>query len=460
MPLDPFGQRIGALLAFPSELLEFQRWLALQPSAPTVERDYLFSEPRPRFEPRKDDVVTLLPGLELKRRGGVTFLASDEPKVELEIGGVSGRDAERIIGAIDGARCLLEVRWEAGVDQSVLARFLRGTFGKVVFAPAAVEALERELSGVDITRFVAPPYAIERPYWENMIAVRARWQARPEALESPQDTLELMRELHVLAVMGPRLDSFYKPASPVADQVVAPGSLYLVEPRLIEGARGTIFLDGPRVKVPLLGGARYHHLLCAELGDPGATLPTREHRAGELSWGRVVTARSEKDELPAPWFCPPRPLTWAHFEHLHEALSTAANAAESGERDVVIDGLARFHQAWVRLHPFHCANQSVAMNVVGALLARSHGAGIPHGILDHFALRLATEPYVRLFRRAVAAHLLVDHHPAKRYARLAERRDRSFSMIERIEACASDEAARVLIAENPEAARAALLADG
>jgi hypothetical protein len=100
------------------------------------------------------------------------------------------------------------------------------------------------------------------------------------------------------------------------------------------------------------------------------------------------------------------------------------------------------------------------MNLVGAVLARSHGAGMPHGILDHFALRLAPEAYERLFRRAVIAHVVVEDHPARRLVALERIRQRWFAMIERVERCDSDEQVHALIDEHPEDAAAALLVTG
>jgi hypothetical protein len=121
-----------------------------------------------------------------------------------------------------------------------------------------------------------------------------------------------------------------------------------------------------------------------------------------------------------------------------------------------VGAAARFHWAWVRLHPFHCANQSLAMNLAGAALREALGAGIPHLILDHFALRLGVEAYGRLFARAVAAYAIAEGSPGERLARLVERKQRSFAVIERLSA--SPDSAAELAKDEPEGARWALLA--
>ena len=73
MPVDPAAieSRIAAVLGDAHELRAYERWLDEQREVrATSRRDYLFSEDRPRFEPRKDDVVVPLPNLAAKKRSG------------------------------------------------------------------------------------------------------------------------------------------------------------------------------------------------------------------------------------------------------------------------------------------------------------------------------------------------------------------------------------------------------
>jgi hypothetical protein len=406
------GSRLDAVLGSAPELFAYQRWLDDETTHRDGPRDYLFAEARPRFEPRKDDVVAALPGLAVRVEDGTTLLASDVPAVRLPLPGVARPLAERVLAAIDGRRCLLEIRLQAGVEQRELASILRTAFGVVLFAPEAVTSLESRLSGVEIVRFPSAPYAIERPYWENMIAVRARVLARHPT--GTDDLVHLLRELHVIALMGESLSSFYRPPSPAADDLVGPGNFYTDAPRTIETERGTLYLDGPRVNVSFVGGEAYHRALYASVDDGEAGAPARQFIEAGLDWGRVVTARSERETEPKPWFLPPRPLTIEHFDSLYAEIERAFGKGDVG-------AMARLHQKLVRLHPFRCANQSIAMNLVNAALTRTHGAGMPHFILDQLALRLRKEAYEQVFRRAVRAFAVEETDAKARFAVLADR---------------------------------------
>ena len=452
MPVDPSAieSRIAAVLGDAHELRAYERWLDEQrPARISRPRDYLFSEDRPRFEPRKDDVVVALPNLTAKRRGRGCRLVGKG--IDVGVDGVSPDQASALLGAMDGKRCLVEVRLTADVDAAVMALFLQGTFGRVVLAPQAVTALEAKLSGVEIVRFPTAPYAVERAYWENMIAVRER-----AAGEAPSHDvfLEWLRSLHVVALMGATLDRFYMPASPIADRVVAPGALFTAAPRVLETRSGTIYLDGPRVKVPLLGGEPYHRALAESVGDLDALAPSRHFVSSSgLDEGRVVTARSEREIEPTPMFLPPRPLTPDHLEALRDALV----ATKESNDDELLEACARFHRLFVRLHPFHCANQSLAMNLVNAALVGRAGAGIPHLLPDHLALRFGNEAYEKLFRRAVSAFCLPPTDGAgPRLVELQRRKTRSFAVIE---ALAKGTPAPVAAESDPDGWRWALLGE-
>lgn len=458
MACDVFQQRCSQILAVPPELLSYQRWLETQRTQPGS-RDYLFSETRPRFEPRKDDVVVALPGLSIQSSNGRTRLRCSRPGVDLELPGMGRRDAERVLDVLDGKRCLIEARWDAGVEPSSFAQFLRATFGLVVFAPDAVAALESAVSGIEVTRFPGAPYGIERAYWENMVDVRAHFVAMVGALDSAQRVQDCLKELHVLSLMGRSLGSYYKPASPIADQVVAPGVLYLDAPRLLERERGTLFLDGPRVNVSLLGGPAYHQALYASLEDEDALAPNRSFEESGVPWGRYVTARSERDDRFGPWFCPPRPILEDHWERLTTDLHAGLKAADDGNADETIRRMASFHQAFVRLHPFHCANQSIAMNVVNTILGRATGVGIPHLVLDHLALRLSESAYQRVFARAVRAYSASSPDPSVRLTTLMDRKAASFTVIEALGRSSSTSEVQAALMSNPDGARWALLQD-
>ncbi len=457
MGFDTFEMQLQAILAVPPALAQYECWVQQSPR-PSTNRDYLFSEPRPRFEPRKHDVLVCMPGLEVVDGKAGALVRCAQPAVQLEVDGVVASDVRRLLRCMDGSRCLLEALWDSDTKPEALAAVLRSTFGRVVFAPSAVEALENRLSGTEIVRFPCPPYAIERAYWENMADVRERLLQSESALGlGIQRFVELLRELHVVTVMGRNLDSFYRPASPGADRMVGPGQLLLEAPRCKKrssardsagqgthngpyhaahtksgsGASRYVFLDGPRVNVSLVGGDAWHVAVSSSLGDAEALGAERTFEEDQLSFGRFVLARADKDDRDAPWFLPPRPILDAHFDWLLTHYLTAWRAADS-ERETAIAHLARFHQGFVRLHPFHCANQSLAMNMVNAVLARAVGGGIPHLLLDVFALRLSADAYEKLFRRAVRSYVIVDRSAAHRLETLLRRHARASALIQKL----------------------------
>ncbi|MCA9623546.1 MAG: hypothetical protein KC731_31210 [Myxococcales bacterium] len=431
---------LDAVLAHPHPLGQYQRWLATT-RAP---QDYLFAEQVVRFEPRRDDAVAVMRGLKpVKIKDRVRLVS--EAGLDLELHGVTVEQARALLDATDGIRCLLEIRWAAKVEPAVMAAWLRSTFGKVVFAPTAVAALESRLPSSQIVRFVGPPYTVERPYWENMIDARVRYlRAAPGSVD---DLVRLLRELHVLTLMGADLDRFYRPASPIADRIVAPGAFYTEPVRVLERPAGPIYLDGPRVRVPFQSRERYYQALAQSLGDADFLAPWRRYAEGGLEWGQVITARSESDDLPVAMFLPPRPIRRDHFAVLWESLSRARKTGD-------LAALAQFHRAWVRLHPFHCANQSLAMNIVNAVLSEQGGGGIPHLILDLLALRLSEPAYAEVFRRAVAAFGTPIADPAARFAALHDRQQRSQRVIH---ALAAGQSYAAVAESDPDALRWALL---
>ncbi len=195
-----------------------------------------------------------------------------------------------------------------------------------------------------------------------------------------------------------------------------------------------------------------------QVGDPEGLSETRTLDEDGLHWGRLITARSEREDEPGPWFCPPRPIEPAHFDHLAQDLRAAGAHAAQGQAEELVGAVASFHYSFVRLHAFHCANQCLTMSLVNRLLTQTHGAGIPHLVLDHLALRLSRPAFVRVFRRAVDAYLVVDDSPARRLNILQQRKQRAFDLIERVGDCATDEDVAALCADDPEAAGWALLA--
>jgi hypothetical protein len=220
-----------------------------------------------------------------------------------------------------------------------------------------------------------------------------------------------------------------------------------------------VFVSGPRVAAPTVGGARYHELLYRTLGEPEAALPRRFQDEAGLDWGRLVTARAATDAASVPWYCPPRPLRREHLRALREALAAAERTARAADRSACVAALASFHQSFVRLHPFHCGNQSLAMNLVNRVAKQRLGAGLPHLTLDHLAFRLSPGSYARVFQRAVDAYVQPAPNIALRYLRLASNRTRTFDLARQLQAARTIDEAEALTRADAATARLLLLTD-
>lgn len=431
----------------------FQRWLR---SRPDTGGEYLKSETRVRFEARDDDVLVALPGVAVRATATGSELYGGALPRAVPLDGAPEPAARRFFALLDGEVTLGQACRAAPLDASARAAVLAATFGVALFAPHSVTALEREISGVDIVRFPGAPYEIERPYWENMAAVRRRSARLEDALGDPDAALGELSALHVVALLGDSGRNFYGPGSRVTNQGVEPGVLWQTPSRTLETVEGTRFVEGPRVHVPLLGGKGYGALLAELSGDPEATLDRRELSEDGLAWGRILTGTAEGDREPATWFTPPRPITPAHVASLFSALSDAVSAARAGERSATLGALADFHQRFVRLHPFRACNQALAMNLVNGVLARVTGAGMPHLVLDHLALRWAPLAYRRLFALAADAWC-VSGAPAERLTRLLAAKRDYFALVAKLTSAEDAAAARIAAETAPEAARLALL---
>lgn len=451
------------IVDFPWEVLEYLAWLRQQPSSREAAGSYLFDEPKVRFSVAERDL--LVTDADVVVHGAANELAlstprSASPVVVPGLGEPERAAVARVLASLDGQQPLAVVR--AGLttaEARVLDALLGAAFGLLIFAPLALLAAERAISGVEVTRFPGSPYEVARPYWTNMGAVRAASDALFAALDDDSRFTRELRTLHVTLLMGEDFQTYYQPASPISSGRAAPGRFMFTAPEVIDGAAGSVFVAGPRVSAAPVGGARYHQVLCQSLGEVEAPLPSHFRSPDGLDWGRRVLARAAGDPAPAPWFCPPRPIRPEHLRALRESLASADARARSADPSSCLRPLAAFHQAFVRLHPFHCGNQSLAMNLVNRVLNRALGAGMPHLILDHLACRLSPDAYARVFRRAAEAYVDARSSVSARYLQLASNRTRTFSLLRQLEATPTLEEAWALIRSDPASAGLLLLTD-
>jgi hypothetical protein len=459
----PVGVDLDRIVDFPWEVLEYLTWLRQQPASRDATGSYLFDEPQVRFAAVEADLLVAERNIVVSGTArGLQLVAPRVPSGVLiaELGEEDRGQVEALLSRFDGQSVLGSVRASLAAGKGrALDALLRATFGKLIFAPLAVLDAERAISGVEITRFPGSPYEVARPYWTNMAAVRRRSSELFASLDDDERFARELRKLHVISLMGEDLQSYYQPASPISSGRAAPGRFMLTAPELVPSAQGTVFVAGPRVSAAPVGGARYHELLYATLDEPEAALPRAFCSSSQLDWGQVVQARAASDAASAPWYCPPRPLRAEHLRALRESLASAEAAARSADRSLCLAALAAFHQDFVRLHPFHCGNQSLAMNLVNAVATRALGAGMPHLVLDHLAVRLSPAAYARVFRRAADAYVDARPNAAARYLRLVSNRTRTFALLRRLDAAKTLAEAGALARADAEGERLLLLSD-
>lgn len=447
---------------FPWEVLDYLGWLRQQPTRGEATGSYLFDDPKLRFDVDDADVLITDAELGVRVDGDRLRLTSPRAPTGVVLDGIrtSDRDAVmQLLALFDGQRCLAEARALAKLDRPTTDALLARAFGSYLFAPLAVSSNERAISGIEITRFPGSPYEIARPYWKNMAAVRARLGDLHAALHDDELFLAQLRELHVVALMGDDLQTYYQPASPISSSRSSPGRLMRTATELVDAPQGCLILKGPRVNASPVGGARYHELLYLSLDEPAVAAPQRVLGTNGLDWGRVVRGKAASDPAEQEWFCPPRPIQSAHIGVLREQLATALAAARRADRLACLGALAEFHQSFVRLHPFHCGNQCLAMNIANWVLVQWLGAGIPHLMLDHLALRLSAPAYATVFRRCVDAYVDAEPSAAARYLRLASNRAQAFACTRRLSEAASLQQARAVLEQDPAAARLLMLVD-
>lgn len=420
-------------------------------------RDAFYTDEIVRFELRDADVLVLPADVHVHPAEDGVLIESESSRAAVAVSGLAHSDAVALLRHVDATRTVRQLRT---LDSfGAFQRIVDACFGKVLFAPFAVMDLERRLSAREIVRYPGSPYEVVRPYWENQIDVATRIDGLEDPASDSARLSALLSELHVLSLTGKNGKSFYAPNSPIVRKSgVLPGELFEEPPVLDETGPDILFVSGPRVGAALIGGPLFQELFGELSGDPTSRLGALTFSDDQgVPWGRIVTARAATDAEAAPWFCPPRPILPAHIEAIRSALSRALAEQARGESRALVEALARFHQAFMRLHPFAAGNQSVAMSIVNHLLRNTFGAGIPHLILDHVALRLSTDAYARIFTLAVRGWLVTEGSPAERTMKLVANKRAVFSLFRDLSSVLSIEEARTLVHARPEAARLALL---
>ena len=397
---------ISDILDFPWVLVEYQNWLK---SRPDPDGDYLFTQSRIRFEPRNLDQLVLVESVKVVN-GSHLQIFENTPLIPIP---------EEHRAHVDSVLSELATRpfaveLQSKSDAPATCDWLLSVgFGQFIFTPQSVQDLDSRVSSGEIVRFPASPYEIDRDYWINICDLDFQGST-----SSVPDFIHWLRTLHVQLLLGKGLDTFYCPSSPIAKKGVHPGSLYERGVQTITTSSGEFIVEGLRTNASTLGGDLYHQLLRKSL-----ELKPMEYKQvfqdQGVNWGRLVKSRSRTDKQDSDWFLPPRPMINDHWYLLWQSWLEATLSTDSIE---CVTQLAYFHWYFVHLHPFGCANQSLAFAMVNSILNRVLGSGIPHLILDHLAMRFDSTDYVKLFKRAVTSWTTTESKSLARHQERSQKR--------------------------------------
>jgi hypothetical protein len=448
---------INAVLDFPWPLQEYDRWLNQRPAADSD--DYLYSQSRVRLTPHDDDQLAIPDSVSVEHAGKSVLMRIAGQPAPVAIPNITRHDAESIIAALRAKPTVIELPFVSGVPANVCDHVLDVGFGRFIFAPMALESLERRSSAAEIVRFPGSPYEIVRNYWLNVGSLNQTIEDSIADSQSSSSFVDWLRTLHVRLLLGADLQTFYCPSSPVAQRRVAPGAIYVNVTHTLTSKVGEFILDGPRVNASPVGGSRYNGLIDRSLGLTLSESESKAFSESMTSWGKLVNARARAEAQARRWYLPPRPIVDQHWEALYFEWNRTVDAIESQDLAGCVEHLGRFHWFFVHLHPFACANQSLAFVIVNWVLTRLTHCGIPHLILDQFALRHECADYSRLFARAVDNWTTAEVEPAARHLDRVRSRHILDDFIAQLAATTTDSDADAIARRNIRAARLALLVD-
>lgn len=399
----------------------------------------LFEIHEPRFELCLDDIPELAAKVRTRAIGRYTLVESEYGEIVLED---QAKEVERILEYIDGSSTFSELL-ESGhlakpmeSDKEKVLDTINCMLGIAIVLPSAVKSLELVIPGISIGRFPLSPYHIVRVYWENMKNVRAELELSCFK-RSPNELVEQLRRLHLITLMGSELISFYKPQSQVSDVAVWPGHFRT-----------------ENVHIPLPNEfMAYLKMVAFSLGITLTDQFAVRWEEGGLDWGagKILADKIVYRPPPAPFI--------GQVEQLCSMLTALPSSVTDDNSADAISVLAAFHQRFAQLHPFACANQSVAMNIVNFFLSKWFNTCIPHLYLDMVALFVSPDNYSRYFSRAVKFYSLKNNEAQDIYPEFKIRSKRMNQFIPRLISSVQAGEVESALKREPEAACDLLLYD-
>jgi len=385
MPDRSLARQVFETPASEDQIRAFQAW-ERQSSARMLLR-YVDFPVTSAFGLRPSDVVTVNPRMAFDFTGREPRLLDDSGRYLGTLANTPVNLLRRFLAALDGNRSLADICSQQPFAEhaasllGLVAALLDGPF----LITASVAELERQLPAIEVLRFPRQsPYAMPREYWENSIAVREALDAFYAGLGNFGEFTRALRGLHRLATIGTSGRNYYGGAGG-APTVPGEFRAMSIQNRFNERKKA-IFSHWFRVLdlrySPVEDGAitSTNHVPLGRVSDQGRECHHPYGRAGEELASQLNEVRVQLAEA------------WA--------LRT--------DRDGLLRHCALFHHAFVHAHPFGNINNSIAMNIVNDLFRRAGIGVVPHLYLDQVAHFLRPEDYVRLFERAVEAHVIND----------------------------------------------------
>lgn len=382
-----FSKAQQQVLDFPWELYQYLlEYRQANPERRTaVGQKKSFFQQENKFTVRVEDVPCLRTQVKLNNGGDICTIESDDGET-VELNEVDFPFVQQFIQSIDGQLSIDEIACICQQQRVSTLRLAQRLVGRVIIFPQSVQALEQRISGVEICRIPLSPYQIDRNYWQNMADVRELIeQGLFDASNHQEDFQRFLKALHITASMGQQLDCFYIPQRRIEEDHMMPGAYLPYAPVVERIGENDLFLT--------VASYFFNDNMRLEQGAPLID-------DNNIHWGTLATYL--KDGQKVDYFRSPRPLIDAHFDSLRLDILRALEKGDSADGDIgrfarVAWAAADFHQKFVRLHPFGCINQSLAMNIVNYMLKTQLNLVLPHLNLDFCALEFSQHDYRQYF---------------------------------------------------------------
>jgi hypothetical protein len=263
---------------------------------------------------------------------------------------------------------------------------------------------QEALHFLEVSRWPSSHNCVNQHYWANSIDVRGELSLFRSALSDNETFLRFLRTLHVVYLMGNRLDSYYVPESfnPRFDPTLGPGQI-----RQPNNSGHCVF--------PENWGTTYIMLLGRDLNDPfwiSQNQPIRDADGLLWGWSGYYWEQHSKSHFKRRHaFHPAQYILRAHLDKMRAASQSCLDAIDNTDKAAGLRSIARLLQSFVCIHPFNCGNMGLIMNIVNWMLRALLGGYLNHLNLDAAAQCLGPTAFEAYFLRVVDTLLIIPNDP-------------------------------------------------